>query len=320
MDPVNHSINQDSSRFSCGDRSLLSNVERGCMYLPIPVLCCIGCGGVGFGFSTAFATTVTPVVGATQGLSATAIANIAYDAFAAVGSCFVMGCYIKNLPEKTFEENVKRQLKANHDLENSEAKVNQTIEQFTKENKDLKTVIEEANQKTKRLEKQLDEKSQDLLNLSKELKKTIIELGKTKDNFNLAEKVVADAKNVLITMVEMSQKMKSEIKTSKATLSLFKEVNIEIQDQLNHFDHDNQKLVDLLNHYSKMVVEEHTQFGELIKICDHLNETCQKLEKEVQRLKKSEDRIHEDLKKETENTERLEKVEEELEELVDKLD
>jgi len=300
--------------------SCLDFGKRACILLPIPLLALDALGGCGFAFATAFgSSTATATATATAtgaSLSSAAIANIAYDGFSTLTALFACGCYYYNLPEKTFEENVKRQARANLQLEKIETEVDGSISKFAVENQQLRNQLQIMEEKMRELELALKTNGDDLVARSNELKEITRKLDETKSGFKIAHETVNGAKELVVSMMGLSQKMQKNVKSSKVALQIFQQNNHDLDDKLKRFDLENVKLTDLLGEYSKIVKEEHIAFQQLAEVCDKLNATCERLQREVAELSKDSKQIASDVQIEMNNTKQLEILEDKLEHII----
>lgn len=286
-------------------RSYLQRAERCCMFTPF--LCCgaLTCGGTGFAFATAFGT-----AGA---LTNVAMGQIAFDAFAALFGVGGAGGYWYIMPKRLFEENIEEQRNANNELKTTLSHVDQSIDTFHQNNIDLQKTLDVTDVTVKNLKEELQLKTTQLLELSEILKSTLNELNATKEDFKQADTTINDAKVIIASMIDMSKKIKKDIKTSKVAVDLFKDYNQVLAKEVKGIDLENKKLSDLLTGYSKIVENEHTQFSLLLKACEEMNETCQTLKKELDEFTQDGKDFSEDITRDVNNTSKLEDLQKQLE-------
>lgn len=300
MEPVAEALNHGNHR------SFLQKTERCCMYTPF--LCCgaLTCGGTGFAFATAFGG---------GALTNVAMGQIAFDVYAALFGIGGAGGYWYIMPKRLFEEDIEEQKNANNELKTTLSNVDHSIDTFHQNNIDLKKTLEETDVTIKNLKDELGSKTTQLLELSDILKSTLKELNAIKDDFSQADTTISDAKVIIASMIDMSKKIKKDIKTSKVAVDLFKDCNQVLAKEVKDVDLENKKLSELLTSYSKIVVEEHTQFGLLMNACDELNITCQTLKKELDEFTADGKGFSEDITRGVNNTSKLEILEKQLENL-----
>ncbi len=301
---------------SCFDRA-----EKFVILSPIPVLGCMALGGAGFGLATAFGQPVVTVAAGTTAavLKGVNVANIAFDVFVVLGSLFACGCYYHIMPEWSFEQNVEKQTKANVDASEIEEEVKKNVISYDKENDQVDKTLVLAYEKIELLKKALEENKSSNIKLSDEFKSTVDELNLLKVEFTKVEQALGDAKAVVVSMIDMSKRMKSNIKSSKVVFSLFQDNNQKLDTEIKNLKVEKLELSQLLNGYSKVVNEEHAQFNFLLKVYEDLNNTCIELKKSIAELSKMEDKMEADVKRDSENTTKFENLEKKLEDLNYKL-
>lgn len=291
-------------------RSYLQRAERCCMFTPF--LCCgaLTCGGTGFAFATAFGG---------GALTNVAMGQIAFDVYAALFGIGGAGGYWYIMPKRLFEENIEEQRNANNELKTTLGQVDTSIDTFHQNNSDLKKTLDETDVTIKNLKEELQLKTNELLELSEILKSTLNELNAIKEDFTQADATINDAKVIIASMIDMSKKIKKDIKTSKVAVDLFKDYNQVLNKEVKDIDLENKKLSDLLTGYSKIVEKEHTQFSLLIKACDEMNLTCQTLKKELDEFTQDGKDFSDDINRDAKNTSKLEDLQKQLENINNQL-
>ncbi|HRD54899.1 MAG TPA: hypothetical protein PLC42_00730, partial [Parachlamydiaceae bacterium] len=178
-----------SSSSSWRDSSCVNTAEKVCIWLPIPCLGLTALGGIGFGFSALFATSSsTSVVAATVTTQGSALASAAFDFSVTLVSLFSCGCYYKNMSQKSFEENVKRQGVENAKLSDLEKEIDKSVDALTLKNKELTESLRQAEEKAKLLIGELDQKATELLKSNDALKQTANQLDVIQKEFITAKK------------------------------------------------------------------------------------------------------------------------------------
>jgi|GEM_PF-2687992 len=311
MEPVNTIVNAPNNRSCC------QKTKVACMYIPVVILGGFSIVGIGMAFANGFSGAISLTNLTT--ISNIALANIAFSGTIAIGSLAVCSCYLYIVPKKLFQEDIEDQKEANIEMQSTVKGVDHTIVNFHDENTKLQNNLNENEKSFNILKIELDHKTEQLLLLSEQLKMTLKELTDIKDDFTKADTTICNAKLLIISMIEMSKKIKLNIKSSKVALNLFKDCNQNLGSQLKEINLENHELSNLLSGYSKIISEEHTQFDILIKASEILNETCESLKKEISGLSADSLKISDDVEKDVKTTIKLEFLEKQLENLNNQL-
>lgn len=301
---------------SCYDR-----VEKFSILTPVPILGCMAAGGLGFGLATAFGQVAVPAASTTTAaaLQGVNVANIAYDAFVVIGSLFTCGCYYRIMPKWSFEQNIEKQVRANEDASEIESEVKKHITNYDNENDQVDKTLALAYEKIEGLQKALEDNKSSNIKLSDELKYTVDQFNALKAEYARAEKVVSDSKETVASMIDLSKRMKSNVKSSKVVLGLFKDNNQQFDKGIKNLKIEEMQLVSALNVYKGLVTKEHELFNFLIKVYEDLDNTCTDLKNSVTELSKIGDKMEMDVKQDSENMKMYESLEKKLENLNQKL-
>jgi chromosome segregation ATPase len=291
-------------------RSYLDNVTRCCVLLPIPLLGLVGCGSGGFPFILAFGGNT---------LQASGYVAVAWSAAVSAASFFSCGCYYKNLPERSLEENLQKQDDANQDLKVIVNDVDINVQALHLENDRLKMTLAEADVAIKSLKNELLVKDVNLGKLFEQLNATLKQLDVEKEDSIKMQATITDAKKLIASMIDMSKAIQSNIKTSKVALELFKGCNSSLDKDIKKLDFEKQELSELLKSYSQIVNEEHTQFGLLLNACDRFDQTCKDLKKELDEFTTDGQQFSENVDRDIKNTKRLEALTKQLADLTKEL-
>lgn len=311
MEPI-HVTSPGAS--SLRDVSCIDTSKKMLKWLPIPCLGLAALGGTGFGFSALFATSSTVT------LQASAIASAAFDFSVVVISLFSCGCYYKNMPEKTFEENVKRQEKENIILGDLEKEIDISVDTIALKNKQLEYALKEAEEKAKALKEQLDKNVEHLLKSNGDLDKSIVSFEKIQKDFIKSKAALSEAKDLVTSLMKLSLVMKEDLKTSKVIVEMLSKENQGFKKEVASIDHENLELASLLKQYGQVIASEHTQFLYLTDAYQKLDNFYQELKNEVETLSKHSQQISLDISQDKLNIAQLQGLANRLTKLTDKID